>query len=211
MNIMKGMIWMPKIENVEVYGLERAIKSAKYPKAVDTSKLNSELTPGIKACLTCPTGEGHDVALTGIIVQFDLTFSEKAWPEMMRYHFIDFVSSCSTIHKINKMDIASQCNEYVDKRLIAILQEKVDRYNLLLELKNTGKADIPDDELKRARLEMYYSIPSGFELKAAMTTNYRQLKTIYSQRRNHPLPDWQAFCDWCESLPRFMELTQKEG
>ena len=68
---------------------------------------------------------------------------------------------------------------------------------------------VSQDELKQARLEMLYNIPSGFELTAAMTTNYRQLKTIYQQRRHHPLPDWQVFCDFCESLPMFMELTQK--
>ena len=84
---------MPKITNIEVYGLERAIKTAKYPKAVDINKLDSDLTPGIKACLTCPTGEGHDNALKGIIVQFDLTFSNKAWVEAERYHFLDFISS----------------------------------------------------------------------------------------------------------------------
>ena len=37
---------MPKITNTEVYGLERAIRTAKYPKAVDIDKLNSDLTPG---------------------------------------------------------------------------------------------------------------------------------------------------------------------
>ena len=56
---------------------------------------------------------------------------------------------------------------------------------------------------------MLYNIPSGFELTAAMTTNYRQLKTIYQQRRNHALPDWQMFCDWIETLPHFLELTQR--
>ena len=68
---------------------------------------------------------------------------------------------------------------------------------------------VADDTLKEARLEMLYNIPSGFELTAAMTTNYRQLKTIYQQRRPHPLPDWQMFCDFCETLPRFLELTQR--
>ena len=38
-------------------------------------------------------------------------------------------------------------------------------------------------------------------LTASMTTNYRQLKTIYAQRRHHRLPEWQAFCDWIETLP----------
>ena len=34
-----------------------------------------------------------------------------------------------------------------------------------------------------------------------MTTNYRQLKTIYRQRKNHALPEWKAFCKWIETLP----------
>ena len=36
---------MPKIDNVRVYNLEEAIKTAKYPKAVDIENLNSDLTP----------------------------------------------------------------------------------------------------------------------------------------------------------------------
>ena len=200
---------MPKITNTEVYGLERAIRTAKYPKAVDIDKLNSDLTPGIKACLTCPTGEGHDNALKGIIVQFDLTFSNKAWVEAERYHFLDFISSQSTMHKLNKFNIADQCNKYVDKRIIAILQEKVDNYNNLLERQKNGES-ISVEAIKEARLEMLYNNPAGFELTAGMTTNYQQLKTIYQQRRHHALPDWQMFCDWIETLPRFLELTQKE-
>ena len=114
-----------KIENTEIYGLERAIKTAKYPKAVNIEKLNSELTPGIKACFTCPTGQGHDNALKGIIVQFDLTISQNAWMQIERYHFCDFVSSCSKMHKITKFSLNKQCNRYVDRRIIDICQEKL--------------------------------------------------------------------------------------
>lgn len=42
-----------------------------------------------------------------------------------------------------------------------------------------------------------------------MTTNYRQLKTIYFQRKDHKLDEWHKFCDWCESLPLFKELCLK--
>ena len=200
---------MPNVSNVRVYGLDEAIRAAKYPKAVELDGLTAELTKGIKACLNCPTGEGHDNALNGIIVQFDLTFSQKAWVELQRYHFIDFVSSCSTMHKLQNMNPRLQCNRYVDPRAIDILQEKIDEYNRLLRAKKEQGLAIADEELKRARLEMLYNIPSGFELTAAMTTNYRQLKTIYQQRRHHLLPDWKCMCDWIETLPRFMELTQK--
>lgn len=199
---------MPSVSNVRVYGLDEAIRAAKYPKAVELDGLTAELTKGIKACLNCPTGEGHDNALNGIIVQFDLTFSQKAWVELQRYHFVDFVSSCSTMHKLQNMNPRQQCNRYVDPRSIDVLNEKIAEYNRLLNVRKEGIA-VTDATLKEARLEMLYNIPSGFELTAAMTTNYRQLKTIYQQRRPHPLIDWQVFCDFCETLPRFLELTQR--
>ena len=200
---------MPNVSNVRVYGLDEAIRAAKYPKAVELDGLTAELTKGIKACSTCPTGTGHDNFLKGIIVQFDLTLSEKAWPEAQRYHWLDFVSSCSTMHKLQAMKPKDCCNRYVDPRIVDILQKKIDRYNWLVATNKKPEYNINPDEIKEARLEMLYNIPSGFELTAAMTTNYRQLKTIYQQRRHHALPDWQMFCDFCETLPRFLELTQR--
>lgn len=200
---------MPKITNVEIHGLERAIRTAKYPKAVKIDELNSELTKVIKACANCRTGEGHDNFLKGIIVQFDLTFSNKAWVELQRYHFIDFVSSQSTMHKITKFDIKQQCNRYVDTRIIDIVQDKINEYNRIQSLPVTDDLNTTSkrqDVLEELYLEILYNIPSGFELTAGMTTNYQQLKTIYQQRRHHRLKDWEVFCDWCETLPLFKEL-----
>lgn len=198
---------MAKIKNTEVYGLKRAIRTAKYPKAVNLDQLNDELTKGIKACANCDTGEGHDNFLKGIIVQFDLTFSNKAWVEGERYHFLDFVSSQSTMHKITKFDIKEQCNRYVDPRIIDIVQEKINEYNRLLEYDRSHEKSIErKKQMDELYLEILYNVPAGFELTAGMTTNYQQLKTIYQQRRHHRLPDWQMFCDWCETLPMFKEL-----
>ena len=59
---------MPNVSNVRVYGLHEAIRAAKYPQAVELDGLPPALTKGIRACLNCPTGEGHDNALDGIIV-----------------------------------------------------------------------------------------------------------------------------------------------
>ena len=60
--------------------------------SVDINSLNEEITPGIMVLGTSPCGSGHDQFLTGIIVQFDLTFSNKAFIEAERYHCFDFVS-----------------------------------------------------------------------------------------------------------------------
>lgn len=196
------------INNVKVYGLEESIKRAKYPMSTDIDKLNSELTKGIKSLANSAKGEGHDQFLTGIVVQFDLTFTVKAFVEAERYHFLDFVSSQSTMHRITKFNLDEAYIEYVDPRIVEIMKEKVAEYNNFV---NYDMADVKlhqdlEEEKKRKYLEILYSNPCGFKLTAGMTTNYRQLKTIYSQRKSHRLPEWREFCAEIEKLPMFKEL-----
>lgn len=140
-----------------------------------------------------PLGSGHDNYLNGIVAQFDLTFTIKAWTEAERYHFFDFVSSQSTMHRLQKMDVSESCIEYVDSRVIDVVEELVRKYNENPTLEN--------------RLKMLYSCPTGLKLTARMTTNYRQLKTIYHQRKNHTLPEWRRFCQQLvDEFPMFEEL-----
>lgn len=183
---------MDLVSNVKVYGLEDSVKASKYPMAVDTSKCTDEITNRVKSLGSVPTGTGHDQALTGIIVQFDLTFSLKAWTEAERYHFFDFVSSQSTMHRVSRFNLGVQCNEYVDDAILNIVESK-----RLAYINN------PTPE---KYLELLYNIPTGFRLTARMTTNFRQLKTIYYQRKDHRLPEWREFCAWIETLPYFKEI-----
>lgn len=181
------------INNVHIYGLENAVRGSKFPMAVDITKLDGEIVPRTITLGNCETGSGHDQFLTGIIVQFDLTFTVKAWTEAERYHFLDFISSQSTMHRIAKFDLDNQYSEYTDKRMIAIMNELKDKYN--------------ETQDKEDYLRLLYSNPCGFKLTAAMTTNYRQLKTIWLQRHNHRLPEWREFCKQIEELPHFKELV----
>ena len=185
------------IANIKVYGLDESIVRAKYPMSVDTSALNSDITKGILALSNCEKGTGHDQWLTGVIVQFDLTYTIKAWVEAERYTWLDFISSQSTMHRIARFDIENQCCEYVTPATIA----EVNR------LKDVYEADPTPENY----LYLLYNTPVGFKLTAGMTTNYRQLKTIYAQRRTHKLPEWREFCAWIETLPMFKELCLKGG
>jgi len=184
------------INNVHVYGIENAVRGSKFPMSTDIEKLNSEIVNRTRALGTSPMGAAHDQFLTGIIVQFDLTFTVKAFVESERYHFFDFISSQSTMHRISKFDLDSQYIEYVDKRVISIMNELKDRYN---------ETNDPEDYLR-----LLYTNPCGFKLTASMTTNYRQLKTIYHQRKSHRLPEWKEFCRIVEEFPFFRELVLGE-
>lgn len=181
-----------EINNVAVYGLEDSIRASKYPMSVAPAECNDDLTTTVRTLGSAPAGSGHDNFLNGIVVQFDLTCSIKMWTEAERYHFLDFVSSQSTMHRITKLDPAKQCNDHVLPDVIAVLSRLIQRYN--------------NDPSAEHYLDVLYNVPVGFALTARMTTNYRQLKTIYHQRRNHRLPEWREFCKWIEQLPRFKEL-----
>lgn len=181
------------VSNVKVYDLKESVKASKYPMSVDTESVNDEITDRVRSLAQSGKGEGHDQFMTGIRVAFDLTFTVKAWTEAERYRFLEFVSSQSTMHRISKFDLDKQYSKYVDPRMIKIMNELKDRYN---------ETQDPEDYLR-----LLYSNPCGFKLTARMTTNYRALKTIYSQRKNHRLPEWRAFCEWIKTLPYSTLIT----
>lgn len=189
-----------KIENVKIYDLEESIIASGYPMRTSAEMRQmdeKDLKRAEKLSVASVHDNGaHGQFLTGIRVAFDLTFSNKAWVEAERYRFLEFVSSQSTMHRITKFDLDKQYNEYVDPRVINIMKEKVEEYNSM--------EDSPEKVEKY--LEILYTNPAGFELTARLTTNYRCLKNIYMQRKNHRLPEWRAFCSWIESLPYAQEL-----
>lgn len=194
------------VSNVNVYGMESAVMGSKYPMAVDLKKVDGTIVPRTHALANAKPGSGHDNFLNGIIVQFDLTFTNKAWVEAERYHFLDFISSQSTMHRITKFNLDEVYISYTDPRIIEIMKEKVNSYNELTQKISDRKLageDVTElnEEAKVKYLEILYSNPAGFRITARMTTNYRQLKTIYVQRKTHRLPEWRAFCDWVETLP----------
>lgn len=182
-----------KVSNWKVYDMEESIIASSYPMRTNTDarELNdNDITRAI--VLANAKGGGHNQYLSGILVSFDLTCSNKMWVELERYRFVTFVSSQSTVHRIAKFDLQTSYNEYVDPRTIEVMEE----------LKKEYEANpIPDNYLR-----LLYNNPAGFELTARLTTNYRCLKNVYEQRRRHKLPEWRKFCYWIESLPYAEEL-----
>lgn len=182
------------IRNAHVYGLTESIGASGYPMLkkypVHYPCCTHDADERARKLGNAPIGSGHDNFLKGIVVQFDLTASEKMWPELQRYHFIDFVSSMSTMHRLHVMD--RQYSEHTAPEVIDAFEEVVECYN-----------EVPTEA---NFLRMIYSYPSGLLLTARLTTNYQQLKTVYAQRKNHRLPEWRLFCQWIEGLPMAKEL-----
>lgn len=201
-----------KIENTEVYGLNKSIIASGNAMRVEmddnmSEPKGSDLMRASKLAST-RSGEGHDNFLNGIIVQFDLYAPLYMWKQIQRYHFMDFVSSQSTMHRLTKFDVFSQCVEDTDLVVLQRVQHLIDKYNEFLD----GYKPIADDPEVKALRESKWrtivaSLPCGFVLGATITTNFRQLKTIFLQRKNHKLKEWHEFCDWIRSLPHSYLIT----
>ncbi|MGL6065945.1 MAG: hypothetical protein ACRC0R_02625 [Cetobacterium sp.] len=219
---------MISITNVDVYGLEKTIKRSGYPMRTELDNNFSNALVDYKRAKTLgsvKTGTGHDNLLKGIIVQFDLEYTNYWTPQAQRYHWFDIISSSSKMHRLVKMDISKCVNKYVDSIVIDNLNKWIDIYN-----KFPKKEDLilgcvyvlKDNEVVLSlgdyymtKYEVYMKVisnaPLGLMQFEAVTTNYLQLKTMYHQRKNHKLKeDWGYFCNWIESLPYFKEIVLGE-
>lgn len=205
------------ITNYKVYDLEETLVASGYAmiedytedKVVDeqntiilsqnTEEFNAN--KHVKRALKlskAPLNSGHVSFAKGIVVNMDITFTNKAWIEFQRYHFADIITGMSTMHRISKFDLDEAFNEYVDPQIIERLKELQETY-----LATKDKEDY---------LKLLYSTPAGLEMTGRVTTNYLQLMNMWQQRHNHRLPEWQIFCqELVDKLPLFKEFLIANG
>ena len=205
------------ITNLKVYDLEETLVASGYAmiedytedKVVDeqntiilsqnTEEFNAN--KHVKRALKlskAPLNSGHVSFAKGIVVNMDITFTNKAWIEFQRYHFADIITGMSTMHRISKFDLDEAFNEYTDPQIIERLKELQETY-----LATKDKEDY---------LKLLYSTPAGLEMTGRVTTNYLQLMNMWQQRHNHRLPEWRQFCDeLLEKLPLFKEFLIANG
>lgn len=195
---------MLTILDVKVYDLfESVIASGNAMRLEPVEYTQEEFQKGLKrmARLVKTSQSGnihcHDNALTGIRVSIDLKYPQYWSMEFQRYHFADIVTSSSKMHRLCKMDLSRSCNQYVDSRVLEVMREKVEKYN--------------QEQTYENFMNVISNCPMGLELFMRVSTNYKQLQTIYFQRKNHKLQeDWGVFCKMIEDLPYFKELILGE-
>ena len=179
------------VKTILVAGIDESIIASGYPMVTNIEDAEFSLERA-KRLGSAPSGSGHDTFLKGCKVWFDVIAPVYWWPQLQRYGHIDFISSQSSMHKITEMDFDEIFSCDVSERSRQAADEAVDCYENEMWIIDELMANMPQGQLKGARL----------------VTNYLQLKTIYNQRKGHKLKMWrEEFCPWILTLPRFVELT----
>lgn len=211
-----------EIINTRVYGLEESLVASGYPMESDEIKdmntiliTEDYLKRGVTLGSAKP-GSGHDCYLKGIIVQMDIKAPEYWWRQFDRYHFRDYVSSQSKMHRILKFNVNEVCNMFVSYETINRLNATIDLYNEWNEHVAEGRwirlrNDVIIPYTKKNLFKIIVAnIPAGLTLTARITTNYLQLKSIKEQRKGHKLDEWASFIEWVNQLPAFVDFTVKK-
>ena len=147
--------------------IEFCSKMAASPKSVGNPVCN-HIPKSIDALASCRPGTGHDAFLSGIFVYFNWNINKIVREQLLRYNFINVISSQSLMHCFEKF-------------------------------KAEGLID--------ASVKTVDDVPLGFRYWISFCCNYRQLKTIYSQRKKHKRQEWQEFCKALELLPNSHWIT----
>lgn len=219
---------MIKIENVEIYGWETAIrgmrnpmnsweKSDSYP-AVDCGKCGKIEREG------CCTAEGRDC--TGFycyeIGKNDFALMKSlaaAGPDHGKFLRMITVTADITapLYWYKEYDtykvgtVANSCStmhKIADKEFTLddfsheYLNEKsLYMLNDTIQYLNAVREAFIETKDKHYWWQMIQLLPSSYNQRRTVQLNYAVLKNIYHARRNHKLDEWILFCVWIERLP----------
>ena len=203
---------MIKIENIDVYGFEAAIRGARNPMnswhLMDSCTNNGEFEIGEKDYdllrrLTI-AGPEHRKWNRMVTVTMDITAPLYWWKEYDTYKVATAANSCSTMHKIQAKEFTLDdfSHENLTCLSLQILDDTVRVLNHYREKFNETKD-------KECWWQMIQLLPTSYNQKRTVHLNYETLGAMYRQRKYHKLYEWKRFCVEIEKLPYSEFITMK--
>lgn len=220
---------MIKIENVDVYGWEAAIRGMRNPmnswdksdswfwrkgSGLDCAWGVTENMRDGEIGIDCgendlklmkklsKAGSDHGKFLRMINVTVDITAPLYWWKEFDTYKVGTVANSCSTMHKIQAKEFTLDdfsC-EHLDDDVLYLFNKYI------IECLNDYRERFLETKNKKYWWQMIQLLPSSYNQKRTVQLNYAVLKSMYNARWNHKLDEWVYFCEWTHTLPYFKEI-----
>ncbi len=228
---------MLKFENVEVFGMEAAIRGMRNPmNSWDKSDSgltcpNGEYNMGIERCSQCivdVTSCEHvpyfAVGHTDLQTMKKLSNGGPVHGKFKRMIAV-YVDVTAPLYWWKEFDtykigtVANSCStmhKIHDKRFY--LQDfsaehlDVDNEQFMLDtivMLNRAREQFVATGDKRYWWQMIQLLPSSYNQRRTVMLNYEVLTSIYRDRRNHKLDEWHVFCSMIDILPCNELITAK--
>lgn len=217
---------MIKIENVETYGWEAAIRGMRNPKN-SWEKSDSIFSPKVLmtsnsegfygktnvlghydlqlAKALAAAGDEHGKFARMLMVSFDVVAPLYFYKEFDTFKIGTVANSCSTMHKIHskKFVVDDFSREHLNTSSLIVLNNVIEELNRCRDLYNKTSD-------KNYWWQMIQLLPSSYNQRRTVMLNYQVLKRMYHQRKKHKLDEWREFCYWIQTLPYAKELIVGE-
>ena len=207
---------MIKIENIDVYGWDTAIRGARNPMnswdRMDSCYNNGEFEIGendykLLKNLTI-AGSEHRKWNRMVTVAMDITAPLYWWKEYDTYKVGTVANSCSTMHKI-------QAKRFEEEDFSIEHLHNAKEEHWMVQMKNViASLNVARDKYNETKDKFYWwqmiqLLPTSYNQKRTVHLNYEVLGTMYHQRRHHKLDEWVEFCNMIKTLP-YSEFITRE-
>lgn len=217
---------MIKVENVDVWGFEHAIRGMRNPmNSWDKSdSVFEDYVPDYEmdTAVTVPclkigkndldlmqrlykAGTEHRKYLRQIFVSMDITAPLYWWKEFDTYKVGTVANSCSTMHKIHakKFTLDDFSHEHLTESFHAVIS------GIISDL-NTARKLYRETNDKTWWWQMIQILPSSYNQKRTITMNYENVMNIINQRSNHKLDEWINLVGELKKLPYVKEMRGEQ-
>lgn len=145
-------------------------------------------------------GSEHRKFLRQIFVSVDITAPLYWWKEADTYKVGTTANSTSTMHKITSKPITLDCFEKDD------FNDDIINAQVIIDICENLRQKYLETNDKKYWKELIRWLPNGWLQTRTWTANYEVLRSMYHQRANHKLTEWETFRMWIETLPYAQEL-----
>ena len=226
---------MIKVENIETYGWEAAIRGMRNPKnswEKSDSKFQCDDWDNCFTCQykdvgchpigatyigendldlmkrLCKAGTEHRKYLRMITVTMDITCHHAWWAEFDTYKVGTVRNSCSKMHRIHVKEFVADdfSTEGIEECGGRTSEVFVCVLNELERLRRLFN-ETQEKKYWRAIIEL---LPMGYNLRATVQFSYENVMAMIKQRENHKLDEWVQFVGILKDLPYVREITGEE-
>ena len=143
---------------------------------------------------------GHNKFLESMQVWIDIKAARYWWQEFDTYRVGTTKQSESTIHTICRTMLSQEDFSH------EICFQTISYLNLAIHMYNATE---DPEEKKKAFMDIKANLPEGYLQRRTVCTNYKVLRNMIWQRKNHRLPEWHQFINTLKTDLEYSDLLFK--
>ena len=208
---------MIKVENIDVWGFEHAIRGCRNPMnswgksdsgyGIDGEDENVFVVGKNDLDLMrrlYKAGTEHRKYLRQIFVSMDITCSQTILSQFDTYKIGVTKNSCSKMHRIHVKPF--EMSDFSHEGISEVGGTTMGAFTTVLETLESLRKRYNATHEKKYWRAMIDLLPMGYNLKATVTMNYENVMNILNQRSNHKMDEWTDFCGVLRNLPYVKEI-----